>query len=255
MKNLVVFDIETTGLDKTKDQIIQFAALKIDRTTHQVLDSINEYIQPSGSYSISISAYLKHGIKPDFLKDKPHFKDVANKIYDFFNGCDILTYNGNSFDISFLINEFNKVGITFNIFDYDCYDAFLEEKRRNGNNLESTYQRYKGKSMEESGLTAHNAYSDVKATYSIFVAQQKIKEYGPEKIYGEDNIITEMLFDGKYQPCFSIGKYRGIPLYIVKQLDKGYLDWCISDKSTFMPKTKQYIRNYLNSTKPLYSKN
>ena len=242
MKNLVVFDIETTGLDKTKDQIIQFAALKIDRTTNKILASINEYIQPSGSYSISIAAYFKHGIKPDFLKDKPRFSDIAQKIYNFFNDCDILTYNGNSFDISFLINEFKKVGINFNIFDYNCYDAFLEEKRRNGNNLESTYKRYKGKSMEESGLTAHDAFSDVKATYTIFVAQQRIKEYGPENIYGEDGVITDMMFNNEYQPCFAIGKYRGIPISVVKRLDKQYIEWCLSDKCNFMPKTKEFIK-------------
>ena len=126
---LVIFDLETTGLDRTKDQIIQFAAIKIDTKTNQIVDQKNIYIQPEGNYQITIQAYMKHGIKADFLKDKPHFIDVAQEIYDFFEGCDILTYNGNTFDIPFLITEFEKVGITFNILDKNCYDAFLEEYR------------------------------------------------------------------------------------------------------------------------------
>ena len=103
MKPLLIYDIETTGLDKIKDQIIQFAAIKVDTQKHKILDSKNIFIQPVGNYSISIQAFFKHGITPDFLKDKPHFKDVAQEIFDFFNGCDILTYNGCSFDNSFLI--------------------------------------------------------------------------------------------------------------------------------------------------------
>ena len=53
MKYLVSYDIETTGLDKTKDQIIQFAAIKIDTQKHKIVDSKNIFIQPVGNYSIS----------------------------------------------------------------------------------------------------------------------------------------------------------------------------------------------------------
>ena len=37
MKPLVVFDIETTGLDKKKDYIIQFSAIKYDRETNKII--------------------------------------------------------------------------------------------------------------------------------------------------------------------------------------------------------------------------
>ena len=40
LMNIVVFDLETTGLDRTKHQIIQFAALKIDTDTNKILDHI-----------------------------------------------------------------------------------------------------------------------------------------------------------------------------------------------------------------------
>ena len=243
---LVIFDLETTGLDRTKDQIIQFAAIKIDPKTNQIVDQKNIYIQPEGTYQISIQAYMKHGIKPEFLKDKPHFIDVAQEIYDFFEDCDILTYNGNSFDIPFLITEFDKVGITFNILDKTCYDAFLEEKRRNGISLENTYKRYKGKSMEESGLVAHDAFSDVKATYAIFYAQQKNEPYGPEKILTQDNIVTMQEFQGKEVPCFNIGKYKGLSVEFIKTFDMNYLDWCCGDTCKFLPSTKEYIRNLIS---------
>lgn len=244
----IVFDLETTGLVKEKDQIIQFAGLLIDSDTHKIIDSMDQYIQPIGDYNISLGAYFKHKITPDLLKDKPFFKDVAPNIIDFMNKSDnILTYNGNSFDIPFLKVELNKYGYDIDFTKKNCYDAFLEEKRRNGISLDNTYLRYKGKTMEESGLTAHNAFSDIKGTYSIFIAQQKNEPYEPQHMYGEDNVIMDMEFCGEIKPCFSIGKYKGISIEYISNIDQNYLQWCVSDKSNFLKSTKEYIKQFINN--------
>lgn len=244
---LLIFDLETTGVDKTKDHIIQFASLIIDTATHEIVDSYNTYIQPEGNYVISLGAYFKHQITPAFLKDKPHLKDVASKIIELFNSVEnILTYNGNAFDIPFLKIELNKVGYDIDFTKKHCYDAFLEEKRRNGISLENTYLRYSGKTMEESGLIAHDAFSDIKATYSVFVAQQRKEGYGPEHMYGEDGAIQDMIFLEEMQPCFGIGKYRGISIKYVAEHDQRYLQWCVSDKCNFLNSTKSFIKQYIN---------
>lgn len=243
---LLIFDLETTGVDKKKDQIIQFAGLKIDTETNKIVEELNQYIQPTGNYTISLAAYFKHRITPEFLAKYPHMEEVAPVIYKFFNGVDnVLTYNGNGFDIPFLKIELNKYGFDIDFTKKNCYDAFLEEKRRNGNSLENTYVRYRGKSMEEAGLTAHDAFSDIKATYSVFVAQQRKEGYGPEHLYGEDGAIQDMIFLDEIQPCFNIGKYRGISIDYVAEHDQGYLQWCVSDKCNFINSTKEFIKQYL----------
>ena len=245
---LIIFDIETTGLDRTKDSIILFAGLKIDTDTNSILEDLNLYIRPVGSYSISIGAYFKHKITPKFLEDKPTMQDVAKQIVDFFGDNDsILTYNGNGFDIPFLKYELNKYGYDIDFMKRKCYDAFLEEKRRNGIGLENTYLRYKGKTMEDAGLTAHDAFSDIKATYAVFVAQQRKSPYNPENIYGEDNVVTDMLVEGQYVPCMNIGKYKSIPLEYIAEHDQSYLEWCVSDKCNFMNSSKAYIKTYIKS--------
>lgn len=244
MENFVIFDLETTGLNKEKDQIIQFAAIKINKETNQIIDTKNLYIQPIGQYQISIQAFFKHGIKPEFLKDKPYFKDVANEIIEFFKDSDIITYNGNNFDIPFLINEFAKASIEYTFTNKNCYDVYLEEKRRNGLQLEDVYKRYKGKSMVDSGLAPHDALSDIKATYSIFYAQQKNKEYDPEKIVGDDNVIILKEFQGELCPCFNVGKYRDLSIAFVQKIDKQYLNWCVKD-SNFNIYTKGFIKKYI----------
>ena len=131
---LAIFDIETTGLVKEKDQIIQFAGLKIDTKTNKIVEELNQYIQPTGNYTISLGAYFKHKITPDFLSKYPHMNEVASLICNLFNNFDnILTYNGLSFDIPFLKIELNKYGYDIDFTKKNCYDAFLEEKRRNVN--------------------------------------------------------------------------------------------------------------------------
>lgn len=243
MKNFVVYDLETTGVDKEKDYIIQFAAVKVDENLN-IIDEKNLYIQPEGSYTISIQAYMKHHISPQFLADKPYFFQVADEILEFMGGCSILTYNGCNFDIPFLEIELKRCGKSFDFLHTECYDAFLEEKRRNGISLENTFKRYEGKTMVEAGLNAHDALSDVKATLAVFKAQQKVKPYGPEKMYGEDNFIVQSEFNGVPQPVFNVGKYRELPISYIASIDPGYLSWCVN-KGNFMESTKEFIKQYI----------
>lgn len=244
-KPLVVFDIETTGLDKKKDYIIQFSAVKYDRDKSIITDSINHYIQPSGNYSISIVAFLKHKITPDFLKDKPLFIDVAQDIFNFFEGCDILTYNGIGFDAPFLKREFNDCGIEWNFSDYTFFDAFKEELRRNNNQLSSTFERYTGKTMEDAGYVAHDAMSDVKATLDVFLNQQRIKPYDPEKILTDDGFIRIHEFADVECECFSTGKWKDVSVEYVAKYDKSYINWVISSPD-FDKNTKLICEKYLS---------
>lgn len=246
MMKLVCFDLETTGLDKIKDSIIQFAGIVIDTDTDNIIDQFNTYIKPVGNYSISLGAYFKHRITPKQLENAPKFEEVAPRIIELFNKAEnILTYNGNAFDIPFLKESLNKIGLDIDFTKKNCYDAFLEEQRRNGLRLSDTYHRYTGQTMEESGLDAHNAFSDIKATYSIFTEQSKKQEYGPEHTYGEDNFIGDKEFLGSIKPCFRYGKYKDISVEYVASVDQNYLKWCISDKGNFTKSTKEYIKQYV----------
>lgn len=241
----VVFDLETTGLDKEVDQIIQFSAVKVDENFN-VIDTINKQICPDGNYSISIMAYMKHGIHPDMLKDKPHLSEVADEIVDFIGDCAVITYNGTSFDIPFLNNALKKIGKHIDFLNRDCYDVYAEERRRFGMHLEEVFKRYVGESMEDHGYVAHDALSDSKATLDIFTRQLADKrfEYKTEQLITEDNVIVNSLFQGKEQPCFNVGKYKYLPVSYVASIDKGYLSWCVY-KAGFADTTKDYIKQYL----------
>jgi DNA polymerase III subunit epsilon len=245
-KPLVVLDIETTGLDRTKDWIIQFAAIKVDVDANKIVDTINLMIRPEKDYIMSIGAYIKHKIHPDSLKDKPTFKEVANDIYKFIDGCDILTFNGTSFDLPFLMNEFAKVGIDFKPTDYTCYDACKTENRRYSHHLVDVFKRYRGKTIEEYGLSPHDALSDVKACYAVFVGQNKVSPVEPEKMLTDDDSLVLGEFtpfgehNGQEEVLMNFGKYRQVPLKIVKATDPGYISWLLSN--TTSQKTKELLQ-------------
>lgn len=244
-KNIVCFDLETTGLDRTKDQIIQISMIKFNPQTFKIIDTFDSYVQPVGNYNIAYGAYFKHGIKPDFLKDKPHLKDIAANIVEFFGDCDVLGYNSNKFDIPFLKVELNKYGFDIDFTKRKCYDSFKEEQKRNGNRLEETFERYVGHSMIEEGLEAHNSLSDIKATMTIFKLQNEILPVKPIEMYGEDMAIEPMEFMGTIKPCFTLGKYRQLSVEYVAKIDQNYLQWCISDKCSFVESTKNFIKQYI----------
>lgn len=244
-KNIVAFDIETTGLDKNKDHIIQISMVKFDSSTYEIVDTYSTYIRPIGEYVMSIPAYLKHKLKPNDLIDKPTINDVADKIIEFFADCDVLTYNGNKFDIPFLNNELAIVNKHVDFTSRNCYDSCLEERRRNPNNLESVYKRYVGQTMEETGYQAHDALSDVNATIKIFEHQMNNENFEPDKIYGDSGMVTNQEFEGRILPCFSYGKYRSVPLQFVKRIDENYIKWTLSGKSGIDNDTKKFIEEYL----------
>ena len=225
---IVSLDIETTGTDKNKDWIVQLAAIKIDTMHHKIIDSINILIRPDGDYVMSIGAYLKHRIHPDMLKDKPTFKEVAKQIYDFIGNNDILTYNGISFDLPFLMNEFRRAGINFLPSTHVCYDSYKEETRRHGNKLSEAFERYCGRTMEQAGLTAHDAFSDVKACYAIYRHQNETQEVCPESICTDDNMIVMSNIDGNDVPVINFGRYRDVPVSMVKAVDPSYITWMLS---------------------------
>lgn len=246
MKPLVIFDVETTGIDKIsgKDWIVQFSAIKVDRSTNKMVGMINEYIRPDGNYVMGIGAFIKHGIHPAALKDKPTFKELAQTIYNFMDGCDLLTYNGTQFDIPFLRMEFSRAGIEWNPTSVTCYDSFQVERERNGLRLEQVFKKYCNKTMEEAGLYAHDGLSDVKALYGVFRHQLEEGEIKPQEMLTDDNFIGYVEYNGEREYAMTFGKYKDVPLEIIKHVDLPYLKWVLSINPC--KKTQDIINEIIN---------
>ncbi|MDA8910861.1 3'-5' exonuclease, partial [Crocinitomicaceae bacterium] len=117
-KPLCVFDLETTGLNISKDRILQIAILKIHPSGKK--EELNMLINPEMNISDSNSAI--HGVTNEMVKDAPTFKDAGSEIVAFIGDSDLAGYNSNKFDIPVLAEEFLRVDIDFDLSSKDCVD-------------------------------------------------------------------------------------------------------------------------------------
>ncbi len=155
-RNLIVFDLETTGLAIGKDRIVEIGALivKPDGTT----EKIQQYINPE--IEIPKEASDVHGITNQMVEEQPTFGAIAESLYRIFKDCDLAGYNSNKFDIPFLVAEFKRVGIDFDVSNVALIDACYIFRTREKRDLTNAYAFYCNKKLENS----HSAVADLEAT-------------------------------------------------------------------------------------------
>ena len=236
MKNIVCFDTETTGVDTQKDKIIQIAMVKFNPENYQTVDTFQKYTIPEGEWSIPPEATEVHHLTKEFILEKGvPFKDVAQQIIDFFNDCDILSYNGNTFDVAILQNNLAAIGIDWKLPECKYYDSMIIEKKIHGMRLVDVYHRYFGEDFE-----AHDAFADVNATIKVFQKQmetsKEIIETMDLDILSPDGFLKR---NADNIVVFAFGKYKDKPVHEICNTDKGYIRW-IWDQN-FSPITKQSI--------------
>ena len=87
-KPLVIFDLETTGLDLVKDRIIQISYIKVN--PNGVEERGNELVNPEKPIPEDVVALT--GISNEDVKDKPTFKQLGQQLAQKFTGCDFAGY-------------------------------------------------------------------------------------------------------------------------------------------------------------------
>lgn len=106
----IVLDTETTGLDYTREKMVEFAALRLENG--KIKDEFQTLINPE--QHIRKSSIAIHGITEDMVKDAPTEAEIMPKILEFIGDYPIVGHNV-IFDFSF-INEASlrvfKKGIT-----------------------------------------------------------------------------------------------------------------------------------------------
>ena len=109
----IILDTETTGLSPERgDRIVEIGCVELVNYT-PTGNEFHKYLNPERE--MSEGAYRVSGISDEFLKDKPHFKEIANDLINFIGKSKIVAHNA-PFDIGFLNNEFkisNKKQIEF----------------------------------------------------------------------------------------------------------------------------------------------
>ena len=93
----IVIDIETTGLDKASDEILQLSIINGNR---KVL--FNEYFKPENCDTWEEAMAINH-ITPEMVKDKKPFRKSVKKIMRIINKAElVIGYNQIYFDLPFI---------------------------------------------------------------------------------------------------------------------------------------------------------
>ena len=259
-KPLVIFDLETTGLDMVKDRVIQLSYIKVFPDGREVRG--NELINPEKHIEPIITELT--GISNEDVKDKPTFKQLAKKLEEVFSGSDIAGFNSNYFDVPLLAEEFLRAGIDFDFSKARLIDACTIFKKMERRNLASAYKFYCGRKMEDD-FEAHRADQDTEATYRVLMGQldyyteehqRKLGEDPTDRVLqndmqaladfskANDNVdfagrIVWAEVNGQRTEVFNFGKHKGIPVVDVLHSDPGYYGWIMNGDFTY--NTKQVL--------------
>lgn len=265
---LVVFDLETTGLDLVKDRIIQISYIKVYPDERE--ERVNILVNPTKPIPNVVTELT--GISNADVADKPTFKEIAARLNDSFKGCDFAGFNSNHFDIPILAEEFLRAGIDFDFSKCRLVDAQTIFHKMERRNLSAAYKFYCGRNMEDD-FEAHRADQDTEATYRVLMGQ--LDKYNPETepdperhlpndmdfladfsrqnnnidfagriVWGEKkDRYGKTITDEKGNPVmteiFNFGKHKGEPVSTVLKYDQGYYSWILNGDFTY--NTKQVL--------------
>lgn len=164
---IICLDLETTGLDKNTDTIIEIALVAFDEKTFQIHETYSQLINPGRPLDEMISNITN--IFDEDLQDQPSFDDIRDQVTDFIGDAPILGHNI-SFDVDFLKN--NGVELRNNItLDTFSFANFLSYE------MASLSLEYLSKAYKWKLEWAHRALNDVLATIDLFqIYTQKLTE-------------------------------------------------------------------------------
>jgi len=253
MKNLkldrpiVFLDLETTGLNISKDRIVDITLLKVHPGGRE--ESKTRLINPE--MPIPEEVIKIHGITDDKVVNEPKFRQIAKSFKEFLNDCDICGFNIKRFDIPMLEVEFRRAEVEFSRSGRRIIDTQVIFHKLNPRNLEAAYLKYCGKKLENS----HTSDADARASAEILYAQLESHDELPHDIDGlhqfccyseEANWVDQ---DGKLiwingEVAVNFGrKYKGTSLKEVSNNDPGLLEWML--RQDFSDEVKDIVSKAL----------
>ena len=161
--NIVVFDVESTGLDPTRDEIIQIAGIRLagDGT---VAEEFKRNIRPTRSVGGSVRV---HGLSDAWLKENGEdARQALAEFTEFARGAVLVGHNV-TYDLSITSSCLARLGLPQ--LDYPCYYDTLDIFRRFYPNLPNHKLETLYKFCGAAHASSHDAMDDILATADILL--------------------------------------------------------------------------------------
>lgn len=168
--NLVIYDTETTGLDLTRDQIIQLSAIRLNRRG-EVIDTLDLLVLPT--IPIRKEAEAVHHKSMDYLRQNGGLSptDALRKFSDFVKGAVLVGHNSIRFDAPLVSRQLRECGLpTLEIVaEYDTFAIAQQFLPSLPNYKLETLCRHYAITNEH----AHDALGDITATGKVLFSLLK----------------------------------------------------------------------------------
>ncbi|EHK2338358.1 TPA: 3'-5' exonuclease [Clostridium perfringens] len=177
-ENIIVFDVESTGVDVTEDEIIQIAAIKLNKNG-EVVDKFEKFLKNKKPVKDS---YYVHGFSDEMLQRIGEDKEKVLKEFVEYSKDSIIVGHNVQYDINILCSELERNNLgkpKFKTF-YDTLDIYRRFYPGNINyKLENLSKVYDTKHKP-----SHDAMDDIIATGELLVRaiNEKIKETSMERM-------------------------------------------------------------------------
>ena len=239
---LIIFDVESTGLNITKDRIIELSYIKVFPDGHE---QENTYRFNPGM-PIPEQSIAVHHITDADVRDCPTFAEKAAEIATLFDGSDIAGFNSNHFDIPLLAQEMANAKVPFDVKSCKFVDVQTIYHKKEKRDLAAACLFYCGVEMENH----HASMADTRTTLNVLKAQldrypdleNDVDFLSRYSSYTRNvDLAGRVVLNDDGKPTVNFGKYKGQVLDDVLEKDSGYAGWVMS--SDFPEDTKQVFRD------------
>lgn len=226
---LIIFDLETTGIDPAKDRIVEISMIKVFPDGRE--ESKTRRLNPE--MHIPAESTAIHGITDEDVKDCPRFREIAKSLAAYIEGCDFAGYNSNKFDTPLLMEEFLRAGIDIDLKKRKCIDVQNIFHKKEQRTLVAAYRFYCGCELED----AHSAEADTRATYEVLKAQlDKYEDLENDVGFLADfsarsNFVDyagRVILNEQGVEVFNFGKHKGRPVEEVFRTEPSYYAWIMN---------------------------